>query len=92
MCNERHYGLKLTDEQVVAILSQDAELLKEFSRYRKSATGFDTFDREALPYLLCKYFKINKHWPINGDSNDYTRKFFDELNLCCVAEGIEIGT
>ena len=84
----RHYGLKLTDEQTVVILSQDVKLLKEFSRYNKFATGFDTFDREALPYLLCKYFKIDKHWPINGDNDDYKRKFFEELELCCAAEGM----
>lgn len=87
---EKHFSLKLTDSQVAAILSRDAELVKELSRYRKTATGFDTFDREALPSLLCEYLKIDKCWPINGDSDDYKRKFFQELEMCCIAEGIEI--
>lgn len=85
-----HYGLDLTDEQVVSILNQDTDLLKEFERYRPSARGFDTFDREALPYLICKYLKIDKRWPCNGDSDSYARDFFAELRLACEAFGFKL--
>lgn len=84
------YGIDLDNEQLESILNQDAELLKVFERYRKTATGFDTFDREALPDLLCRYLKIDKSWPSYGDSNAYSKAFFEELMLCCEAAGIKI--
>lgn len=85
-----YYGINLTSLQANDILSQDPDLLVDLEGYRESATGFDTFDREALPYLLCRYLKIDRVWPTNGDTEEYKTSFFKELELCCASADIKL--
>lgn len=88
----RHwYGIDPTDEQVAKIFAQDADATKELESYRIGATSFDTFDRNLLPYLLCKWLNIKSRWPCNGDSDEYKNKFFREFASTAVAFDLKLA-
>jgi hypothetical protein len=72
------YDLRLNQRQVREILNKDSAAMA-LCEYKPGAQGFDTFDRELLPFLLCKALGIKESWPINGDDTEYKERFFDRL-------------
>jgi len=60
-------GFDLTTEQIV-------EYLKIYSTH----FGFDTVERENFLDFLGKKI-VGMAWPLNGDSKEYSDKFFDKL-------------
>lgn len=77
-------GYFLTMEQMLQVIFSDADLIRDFDGVSRPDTATkDMFANAFGKFIL----KDDRHWPLGGDSREYTKKFFDDLN----EKAIEMG-
>lgn len=81
------YALKPPKEMLIEILSNNLDLANE--TFHGGIT--DTCQREILVWALLQHIKLNKHWPINGDREEYKKEFYTELVKKCQERNIEFS-
>ena len=70
-----YYGMKLPKDTMAAIITNSGTVFGEML----DNSIRDTAAREYLIDAVTKYFDMTKHWPCNGDSDEYSVAFFTEL-------------
>jgi len=71
-------GYELTIEQMLEVVFSNDKAFEDFCQIRKhpDSPARDIFSDAFAKYIL----QDDRHWPEGGDPEEYTKKFFDDLN------------
>jgi hypothetical protein len=78
-------GFDLTIAQMLEVVFSSDQAFEDFCQIRQYP---DTPAREIFSRAFGQFvLKDDRHWPLGGDSQEYTKKFFDDLNQ----KAVELG-
>lgn len=80
---EGWFGLHPTDQQITDFLAKHEGLRAEIEH-----NGFDTVCREVFADELARDLGL-QHWPLGGDSKEYSDKFFRDFAERAKAAGYD---
>jgi hypothetical protein len=82
----KYFSLLLTDEQIEKYANTHPVLKRDFAE-----DVFDTIDRDLLiDAIVISVVGKAYHWPLNGDTVEYSNKFFSKFFLKAKTKGIRI--
>lgn len=84
VCRER-LGFELSLEQMVNLIESNDAFARDL---RASGGATDTMTRELMiDAITMKLLGPKRHWPSNGDSEEVSKKFFEEFARAAKAAG-----
>ena len=72
-------GFDLTVEQLLEVAFSDINTIRDLANGYTDSPARDLFHNAFAKFIL----KDDRHWPIGEDSQEYTTKFFSDLNDAC---------
>lgn len=71
-------GFDLTIAQMLEVIFSSDQAFEDFTQWNDhpDTPARDIFSRAFGQFIL----QDNRHWPVGGDSKEYTEKFFNDLN------------
>jgi len=77
-------GYFLTMEQMLQVIFSNVDLIRDFDGVSRPDTATKDMFANAFGKLI---LQDDRHWPLGGDSREYTEKFFKDLE----ERAIELG-
>ena len=77
-------GCDLTMEQMLEVIFSDVNLIKDFNDVSRPDTATKFMFANAFGKFI---LQDGRHWPLGGDSREYTEKFFKDLE----ERAVELG-
>ena len=71
-------GFDLTIEQMLEVIFSSDTAFEDFTQWsdHPDSAAKDIFSKAFGKFIL----EDDRHWPVGGDSKEYTEKFFNDLN------------
>lgn len=73
-------GYFLTMEQMLQVIFSNVDLIRDFDGVSQPDTSTKDMFANAFGKFILKNDLDDRHWPVGGDSKEYTEKFFNDLN------------
>ena len=71
-------GFDLTIAQMLEVVFSSNQAFEDFCQIRQHP---DTPARDIFSHAFGQFvLKDDRHWPVGGDPEEYTKKYFDDLN------------
>jgi hypothetical protein len=83
-------GVKVPHDVMALIIARSRVEEELLEHYGPAAESLDTVDREWLMDLVGEHYTGLPHWPLNMDTEEYSKQYYELLVKNARAQGAEI--